>query len=459
MFIFGWLILAGAGVASALEPPTNVTATAGAYTNQIALTWGAAVGASDYQVFRNTNDLPETAVELITTTNLYYDDADVVPGVYYHYWVKAGNDTTNSVFSAGAMGYCRLAAPRGLVAGAGTLFNAVALSWEPTAHAVEYQVWRHTATNAAAAAVLLTNTVATDCLDNSARPARHYVYRVRAVAESGIEGEFSDGAEGWRRMATACDYDGDGRADLVLYNAVAASWQAYLSGDNYVEVNLNFGGRDFVAIAADYDGDGKADPAVYREQDGLWAALLSSEAYRFITFRFGGKKFRPLAGDYDGDGKADPALYNEEQGLWRVCPSSMSWQEVMIAFGGRGWRPAPADYDGDGLTDPAIYHEGQGVWQVLSSAAQYAPVQALFGGPQYRPAPADYDGDGKVDPALYHVETGQWLVMMSSAQYRLVSAFWGGRGWRPAPADYDGDGKADPMVRQVSSGRWRVIDR
>ena len=83
MFIFGWLILAGAGVASALEPPTNVTATAGAYTNQIALTWGAAVGASDYQVFRNTNDLPETAVELITTTNLYYDDADVVPGVYY----------------------------------------------------------------------------------------------------------------------------------------------------------------------------------------------------------------------------------------------------------------------------------------------------------------------------------------------------------------------------------------
>ena len=88
MFIFGWLILAGAGVASALEPPTNVTATAGAYTNQIALTWGAAVGASDYQVFRNTNDLPETAVELITTTNLYYDDADVVPGVYYHYWSR-----------------------------------------------------------------------------------------------------------------------------------------------------------------------------------------------------------------------------------------------------------------------------------------------------------------------------------------------------------------------------------
>ena len=141
------------------------------------------------------------------------------------------------------------------------------------------------------------------------------MYRVRAVAESGIEGEFSDGAEGWRRMATSCDYDGEGRAELVLYNAVAASWQAYLSGDNYVEVNLNFGGRDFVAIAADYDGDGKADPAVYREQDGLWAALLSSEAYRFITFRFGGKKFRPLAGDYDGDGKADPALYNEARSL------------------------------------------------------------------------------------------------------------------------------------------------
>ncbi len=453
----GWYGLAGAGAALALVPPANVTATAGDYTNRVNLTWEAAAGASNYFVFRHTGDVAEAASLTAETANLYYDDAGAAPGVYYYYWIKSSDGLTNSAFSAGAMGYCRLAAPRGLTAGTGTLFNAVALAWAPAAYAVKYQVWRHLSTNDEASAILLTNTASTACLDESARPAQRYVYRVRGVSASDIVGEFSAGAEGWRRAAAARDYDGDGKADLVLYNAVDQTWRAYLSGWNYAETIFNFGGREFAALCGDYDGDGRADPAVYNESSGMWAVLQSRDEYRMATLYFGGDQYRPLAGDFDGDGIADPALYHEAQGVWRVRPSSMPDQDLWIEFGGRGWRPVPADYDGDGLTDPALQHEGQGVWLILSSAAQYAPLRTVFGGPWYRAAPADYDGDGKADPALYHTGTGKWVVMMSGAEYAMVSALWGGAGCRPEPADYDGDGKADPMVRQVASGAWGVM--
>ncbi len=451
----GWL--GWTAWAAALEPPANVTATAGDYTNRVNLTWEAAAGASNYFVFRHTGDVAAAASLAADTTNLFYDDAGAVPGVYYYYWVQAGDGLTNSGFSAGAMGYCRLAAPRDLTAGTGTLCNAVALAWAPAAYSVKYQVWRHTATNDEASAILLTNTASTACLDESAWPVKRYVYRVRAVADSGAVGEFSESAEGWRRPAAARDYDLDGKADLVLYNAVDQTWRAYVSGQNYAETLFNFGGLDFAAICADYDGDGRADPAVYKESSGMWAVLMSRDAYRMATLDFGGEKYRPVAGDFDGDGIADPAVYNEEQGVWRVRPSSLTDQDLWIEFGGRGWRPAPADYDGDGLTDPALQHEGQGVWLVLSSAAQYAPVRMVFGGPEYRPVSADYDGDGKADPAVYHTSSGKWVVMMSGAEYAMVSVLWGGAGCRPEPADYDGDGKADPMVRQVASGVWGVM--
>ena len=62
----------------------------------------------------------------------------------------------------------------------------------------------------------------------------------------------------------------------------------------------------------DFDGDGRADLVVFRESTGTW--FMNRTAAGFNIQQFGQAGDKPVTADYDGDGKADIAVYRS--GTW-----------------------------------------------------------------------------------------------------------------------------------------------
>jgi hypothetical protein len=82
--------------------PTAVTASDNTFTDGVHVSWTAPLGATAYEVWRNTTNKSNTATKVSTTdvitTN--YIDTTAVAGKTYYYWLKAKNTGGTSGFSA-----------------------------------------------------------------------------------------------------------------------------------------------------------------------------------------------------------------------------------------------------------------------------------------------------------------------------------------------------------------------
>lgn len=263
------------------------------------------------------------------------------------------------------------------------------------------------------------------------------------------------GIFGTREMTTACDYDGDGKADPAIYTEGSGLWQIMMSSQNYQSFEITCGGNGARPVPSDYDGDGKADIAVYYADSGLWKAKLSGNGYQVSEAFCGGLGWEGVPGDYDGDGRTDIAVYQESSGLWDILLSGSGYQSYEVSFGGQGYIPVAYDYDGDGRTDFGIYQRATGCWLGLLSTHDYFYYDStLLGGVGFIPVPADYDKDGKVDPSVYESAIGRWVVQLSGNNYAEDEAQLGGLGFVSLAGDYDGDGMADLVIYHLESGTW-----
>lgn len=142
----------GDGTVGQLQAPV-VSATDGAFSDKIQVTWTVPVNAATFDLYRHTVDDKNAATKIgsdLTVTA--YDDSSVTVGTYYYYWVKAKNASQTSAFSATERGHSgsiatelpqvtTLDATRGWTA---TGANIVSLVFPPVSGAETYEFYRST---------------------------------------------------------------------------------------------------------------------------------------------------------------------------------------------------------------------------------------------------------------------------------------------------------------------------
>lgn len=251
------------------------------------------------------------------------------------------------------------------------------------------------------------------------------------------------------------DYDGDGRADLVVYRiSELAYYIRYSTGGAFERWRIGQSG-DSVSLNVDFDGDGSSDVSTARYNAEVLWRIRSTALQTIRETRWGNSTLGDFfaAGDYDGDGASDIAVLRA--GVWYIIESSTGNVRIEY-FGQAGDPPAPNDYDKDGKADLTVARSegGQRVWYtrrssdgVVTATVWGMSSDAFFTGR------VDFDGDGAADLLVIRSQSGQrvFYILRSSDQQMQVIP-WGLTSDLPKLGDYDGDGKTDPAVTRAESG-------
>ena len=95
-------------VGDPVRPPGGVSASNGAYTGRVHLTWDSVLGAEDYMVYRCTSASESTCTEVSSwQSETSFDDTAVDPGTRYWYRVICRDDDGESAYSEADIGYAR----------------------------------------------------------------------------------------------------------------------------------------------------------------------------------------------------------------------------------------------------------------------------------------------------------------------------------------------------------------
>ena len=133
------------------EVPTGASATDGTVSGKVNITWNATSNTLVYEIWRA--DIPAflggNIKKIGTSTTNSYDDATVVNGNQYYYWVKARNSWGVSRYSKFDTGYIGsasspLPAPTGVSATYNTVSGKVNITWNAISGALVYEIWRAT---------------------------------------------------------------------------------------------------------------------------------------------------------------------------------------------------------------------------------------------------------------------------------------------------------------------------
>ena len=208
------------------------------------------------------------------------------------------------------------------------------------------------------------------------------------------------------------DFNGDGKADIVVSNCCNENYVSVLigNGDGTFQPPVNYPtGSDPWSIAlGDFNGDGKTDLAVANYYGGTVSILMGNGDGTFqpkVDYAVGAGPVSVTAGDFNGSGQQSLAVGTQSGVINILLNSGSGTFEVLAGF------PAgttsvegvtSGDFNGDGVLDLAVAG-ADGSVAVLrgnGNGAFQPAVAYTVGCNAHSVAVGEFNGDGKADLAV-----------------------------------------------------------
>jgi hypothetical protein len=177
---------------------------------------------------------------------------------------------------------------------------------------------------------------------------------------------------------------------------------------------------------ADFNGDGRADALLYDPSSGGWMLALADGTGRFTTMSdvwAPGWTFR--AANLNGDRRSDLIGYNVTTGAFLECLAQAAGG---FACNGGVWEPALQVHllANGGHDDELLYQPATGRWTVVLHQSGTPRTVSGVWAPHLMLATGDLDGDGRDDVLLYEPGTGAWVSALarSGGQFTFRSGQW-----------------------------------
>lgn len=238
--------------------PENVSATDGSDPDKITVTWDAVVGATEYEVYRRTDDTrpnKPSDIPVAVVSGFTWIDTTALDSQLYRYWVKAANSFGRSIASEKEFGSRFLPeapdAPGSIFAGDGASMDNVLLNWSPVEQATGYRVFRSTIDDPLTGSEI--GSVATDeyFVDTDAAGMVRYYYWVKAINDGG-ESDFSESNSGFRNSPPPPDPPENLSAtDGTIPFVVDLAWDAVTDADSYAVYRNTVNSPQGAGIIAD----------------------------------------------------------------------------------------------------------------------------------------------------------------------------------------------------------------
>ena len=292
----------------------------------------------------------------------------------------------------------------------------------------------------------------------------------------GITGVNTDGGDSYvigtftqtKDKAAVPDFDGDGKADLLWYNAASGEvdiWPSANSALSRPECNVGQNSGWKVSGYGDFNGDGLSDVLWYNTNSGqviIWPSASCAANYSTGSVAPSSGWVIAGVGDFDGDGKADILWYNMQSGQLAIWNSgNPSGNSPGTVAPSSGWKISNVgDFDGDGKSDILWYNTQSGqvvIWYGTAGVnwASSSPGTVAPSSGWVMTQVGDFDGDGRSDILWYNNQNGMTAIWYGGVNGqvlpKLVSAT---SGWEILNVgDYDGDGQMDILWYNTVTGQ------
>ena len=274
----------------------------------------------------------------------------------------------------------------------------------------------------------------------------------------------------------AADFNGDGKADLVVANRASGNVSILLSnGDGtFTTKSTPSAGSGAASIAAgDFNEDGKLDLAVANSGSmgaGGIGILLGNGDGTFTlgpSSNTGSGPVSIVAGDFNGDGHLDIAVSNQNDGTVTILlgagDGSFSAGNT-LTVGPSPQAVVAGDFNEDGHLDLAVSNKNDGTVSVLLGIGDGTfQSQSIFStGGSGQPTAliaGDYNADGHLDLTAVNASDVGILLGNGNGQFTLHANPGSGTSDLVAgvAGDYNADGKLDLMLSDRAGGKAALL--